>query len=81
MRLSVQVHMYEKNGRFHFEIMKSDEEMGIKTMRKILMGALCLLIRAEDGVEGQGEAMREVIDYLHDDFANANSFDDIKKDF
>ena len=81
MGLSVQVHMYQKDGRVHFEIMKSEEKMCIKTMRQILMGALCLLIRAEDGPEAQGEAMKEVIDYLHDDFANANSFDDIKKNF
>ena len=81
MRLSVQVNAYYKDGRVHFEIMKSEKEMAIKTMRTILMGSVCLLIRAEDGPEAQGEAMKDVIDYLHDDFANANSFDDIKKDF
>lgn len=81
MSLSVQVNAFRKDGRIYFEIRKSEEEMTIPLMRKILMGAVCLLIRAEDGPEAQGEAMREVIDYLHDDFANADSFDDIKKDF
>lgn len=81
MKLTVQVNAYKKDGRVQFEIMKSDEDMGLKTIRTLLMGALCLTIRAEDGPEAQGKAMREVIDYLHDDFANANSFNDIKKDF
>lgn len=81
MSLTVQVNTYRKDGRIYFEIKKSKEEMSIPLMRQILMGAVCLLIRAEDGPEAQGEAMREVIDYLYDDFANANSFDDIKKDF
>lgn len=81
MSLSVQVSAHRKDGRIYFEIRKSEEEMSIPLMRQILMGAVCLLIRAEDGPEAQGEAMREVIDYLHDDFANVNSFNDIKKDF
>jgi len=81
MKLSVQVVAYGEDGRINFQISKSDKDMGIPLMRKILMGAVCLLIRAEDGPESQCEAMKEVIDYLHSDFANADSFDDIKKDF
>lgn len=81
MSLSVKVNAYKKDGRVQFEIMKSNEDMGLKTMRSLLMGALCLTIRAEDTPEEQGRAMREVIEYLHSDFSNADSFDDIKKDF
>jgi hypothetical protein len=41
------------------------------------MGGISLLIKAEEGPEKQGEAIRDVIDRLQQEFVDVDSFNDI----
>jgi hypothetical protein len=44
----------------------------------MLVGGVALTIKAEDGPEKQGAAMKEVIDYLNSEFISTDSFENAK---
>jgi hypothetical protein len=75
--LSVKVDMTYTEGRFNFRLSTS-KEINPVMMRAILAGGLALTIKAEDGPEKQGVAMKEVIDYLTSEFISTDSFENAK---
>lgn len=75
--LSVRVDMTHNDGTFRFNIFTSDE-IDKDMLRAILAGGLALSIKAEQGPENQGIAMKEVIDYLTSEFISTHSFENAK---
>lgn len=75
--LSVQVNVLLKDGKASFSIMRNRDDLDLNKMREILMGGMSLLIKAEEGPEKQGEAIRDVIDRLQQEFVDVDSFNDI----
>jgi len=75
--LSVRVDMTPNDGTFRFNIFTSDE-IDKDMLRAILAGGLALSIKAEQGPENQGIAMKEVIDYLTSEFISTHSFENAK---
>jgi hypothetical protein len=47
-------------------------------LRAMLVGGVALSIKAEEGPEKQGVAMKEVIDYLTSEFISTDSFENAK---
>ena len=72
--LSVKVDMTYTEGRFNFRLSTS-KEINSVMMRAILAGGLALTIKAEDGPENQGAAMKSVVDYLTHEFISTDSFE------
>jgi len=75
--LSVRVDMTYVNGKFNFNLFTT-EGISPEMMRAILAGGLALTIKAEEGPKKQGEAMKEVMDYLTSEFISTNSFENAK---
>lgn len=75
--LSVRVDMTYVNGKFNFNLFTT-ERVSPEMMRAILAGGLALTIKAEEGPKKQGEAMKEVMDYLTSEFISTNSFENAK---
>ena len=75
--LSVRVDMTHVGGKFHFNL-STTEGISHEMMRAILAGGLSLTIKAEEGPKKQGEAMKEVMDYLTSEFISTNSFENAK---
>lgn len=75
--LSVRVDMTYVNGKFNFNLFTT-EKVSPEMMRAILAGGLALTIKAEEGPKKQGEAMKEVMDYLTSEFISTNSFENAK---
>mgnify|MGYP003338045368 CR=1 FL=1 len=66
-----------KEGRFFLNIKlpKEQPELNLGQVRGILMSALALTIR---GSEDEADAMKNVINYLNDEFVNVDSFNDVE---
>ena len=75
--LSVRVDMTYVNGKFNFNLFTT-ESVSPEMMRAILAGGLALTIKAEEGPKKQGEAMKDVMDYLTSEFISTNSFENAK---
>jgi hypothetical protein len=70
--LSVRVDMTYVNGRFNFQLF-AEKEVKPEMLRAMLVGGVALTIKAEEGPEKQGVAMKEVIDYLTSEFISTDS--------
>ena len=75
--ISVNVSMTYVNGRFNFKLYTS-ESVDKLLLRSILDGGVALSMKAEDGPEKQGIAMKQVVDYLNSEFISTDSFEDAK---
>jgi len=75
--ISVNVSMTYVNGRFNFKLYTS-ESVDKLLLRSILAGGVALSIKAEDGPEKQGIAMKQVVDYLNSEFISTDSFENAK---
>ena len=75
--LSVRVDMTYVNGRFNFQLF-AEKEVKPEMLRAMLVGGVALTIKAEEGPEKQGVAMKEVIDYLTNEFISTDSFENAK---
>ena len=75
--LSVRVDMTYVNGRFNFQLF-AEKEVKPEMLRAMLVGGVALTIKAEEGPEKQGVAMKEVIDYLTSEFISTDSFENAK---
>jgi len=75
--LSVRVDMTYTEGRFNFQLSTS-KEITPTMMRAILAGGIALNIKAEKGPEKQGVAIKDVIDYLTNEFISTDSFENAK---
>ncbi len=58
--------------------MFADKEVKPEMLRAMLVGGVALSIKAEQGPEKQGVAMKEVIDYLTSEFISTDSFENVK---
>jgi hypothetical protein len=65
--LSVRVDMTYVGGRLNFQLF-ADKGVKPEMLRAMLVGGVALTIKAEEGPEKQGVAMKEVIDYLTSEF-------------
>jgi hypothetical protein len=75
--LSVRVDMTYVNGRFNFQLF-AEKEVKPEMLRAMLVGGVALTIKAEEGPEKQGVAMKDVIDYLTNEFISTDSFENAK---
>ena len=75
--LSVRVDMTYVNGRFNFQLF-AEKEVKPEMLRAMLVGGVALTIKAEEGPEKQGVAMKDVIDYLTSEFISTDSFENVK---
>ena len=75
--LSVRVDMTYVNGRFNFQLF-AEKEVKPEMLRAMLVGGVALTIKAEEGPEKQGAAMKDVIDYLTNEFISTDSFENAK---
>ena len=75
--LSVRVDMTYVNGRFNFQLF-AEKEVKPEMLRAMLVGGVALTIKAEEGPENQGAAMKDVIDYLTNEFISTDSFENAK---
>ena len=75
--LSVRVEMTYVGGRLNFQLF-ADKEVKSEMLRAMLVGGVALSIKAEQGPEKQGVAMKEVIDYLTSEFISTDSFENAK---
>jgi hypothetical protein len=72
--LSVRVDMTYTEGKFNFQLY-APKEVKPEMLRAILTGGVALSIKSEKGPEKQGAAMKEVIDYLTNEFISTDSFE------
>jgi hypothetical protein len=75
--VSVRVDVTYSDGNYNFMLFVSDD-IDNNLMRSVLAGGVALCIKAEDGPEKQGAAMKEVIDYLNSEFISTDSFENAK---
>jgi hypothetical protein len=75
--LSVRVDMTYVNGRFNFQLF-AEKEVKPEMLRAMLVGGVALTIKAEEGPEKQGVTMKDVIDYLTNEFISTDSFENVK---
>jgi hypothetical protein len=75
--ISVNVSMTYIDGRFEIKLSTSEKIDNI-LLRGILASGVALTIKAEDGPEKQGIAMKQVVDYLNSEFISTDSFEDAK---
>ena len=75
--LSVRVDVTYADGKFNFSLL-TGKEIQPEMLRAMLVGGVALTIKSEDSPEKQGQAMREVINYLNNEFVSIDSFMDAK---
>lgn len=79
LNVSVEVKVKE-DGRFYYNVL-TQKGMDSEMIRSVLAGALALTIRGEETPEQQGKALRDVINYLEEEFISVDSFTDIYTEF
>ncbi len=79
IKLKVTVEVSIKGDNFLFNII-APENLMVDEIRSILVGGVCLTIHSEETPKEQAIALKEVIDYMEQDFINLDSFKNIIKD-
>lgn len=68
----------QRDGRMYLDILQPTDGsftiLSMENVRPLLAGALAMAIRAS---KDEGEAMKEIMDYLNDEFVNTDSFSDL----
>jgi len=77
--LKVTVEVSIKGDNFLFNII-APENLMVDEIRSILVGGVCLTIHSEETPKEQAIALKEVIDYMEQDFIDLDSFKNIIKD-
>lgn len=77
-KLSVTVNVVFMDGRSHVELMipPNQKSLPIESIGKILAAGLALTIRTSSN---EAEFMKEIIEYLNNEFVSPDSFNDAKK--
>lgn len=75
--LQVTVDVSFKDDNFIFYILAS-EGLTMDEIRSILVGGVCLTIHGEKTPKEQANALKEVMDYMEQDFVDIDSFKNIK---
>lgn len=65
----------DERSHINLNVYSEKEKIDIDSVTKILASGLALAIR---GSENEGKLMREIMDYLNDEFINPDSFKDLK---
>ena len=66
-----------KNGRSHINlVVPPSQELGLEEVGKILAGGLALAIKA---AKDEPKYMREIMEYLQNEFVDPYSFSDVKR--
>ena len=79
IKLKVTVEVSIKGDNFLFNII-APENLMVDEIRSILVGGVCLTIHSEETPKEQAIALKEVIDYMEQDFIDLDSFKNIIKD-
>lgn len=75
-KMKVCVEVTVVNGKFQFDI-SAHELLSIEDIRSILVGGVCLTIHGEKTPKDQGRVLKEVIEYIEQDFIDTDSFKDV----
>ena len=75
MKINVNIELEIKDDKYYYNIL-APNELTLKEIRSIIAGALSLSIRGEKTPQGQGKALKEVVDYLENDLVSLDSFAD-----
>lgn len=75
MKVCVEVSMVDEKYLFDISAHKS---LSIQDIRSILVGGVCLTIHGEDNPKDQAVAIKDVIDYIEQDFIDIDSFKDVR---
>lgn len=74
MKVCVEVSVVD--GKFLFDI-SAHKSLSIKDIRSILVGGVCLTIHGEKTPKEQAQALKEVIEFMEEDFISIDSFNDV----
>lgn len=74
MKVCVEVSVVD--GKFQFDV-SAHKSLSIEDIRSILAGGVCLTIHGEKTPKEQAQALKEVIEYMEQDFINIDSFNDV----
>lgn len=76
-KMKVCVEVSTMDGKYQFDI-SAHKSLSIEDIRSILVGGVCLTIHGEKTPKDQARVLREVIDYMEQDFIDVDSFNDVK---
>jgi hypothetical protein len=66
-----------KDGRSHIRlVVPPSQDLSLEEVGKVLAGGLALAIKSS---ENEAEYMKEIMEYLQNEFVNINSFSDFKR--
>jgi len=71
---TITIEVVEEGGRYDYTI-SSDRSMALDEVRGILAGALSLTILGEPNPHLQGEALKDVLDFLQQEFVSTDDSD------
>ena len=74
MKVCVEVSVVD--GKFQFDI-SAHKSLTIEDIRSILVGGVCLTIHGEKTPKDQGRVLREVLEFIKEDFISTDSFNDV----
>lgn len=74
LRVSIDVSIVED--KYLFDI-SAHNSLNIQDIRSILVGAVCLTIHGEETTKDQARVLKEVIEYMEQDFIDIDSFSDV----
>ena len=74
MKVCVEVSVVD--GKFLFDI-SAHKSLSIEDIRSILVGGVCLTIHGEKTPKEQAQALKEVIEFMEEDFISIDSFNDV----
>jgi hypothetical protein len=68
------------DGRMYLDLSSSKSKIEYEEMLSVTVGALSMMIRiaGEKGHKTEGEVFESVINHLHNEFINSDSFKDLK---
>ena len=75
MKINVNIELEIKDDKYYYNIL-APNELTLKEIRSIIAGALSLSIRGEKTPQGQGKALKDIVDYLENDLVSLDSFAD-----
>lgn len=78
-KIKVSVEVTYVDDKYMFNIM-APEVLTIEEIRSILVGGVCLTIHGEKTPKDQARVLKEVINYMEQDFIDTDSFNDVYVD-
>lgn len=78
-KIKVSVEVTYVDDKYMFNIM-APEVLTIEEIRSILVGGVCLTIHGEKTPKDQARVLKDVINYMEQDFIDTDSFNDVYVD-